>query len=458
MWEQIGVMIIEQKNELINLFLMAVAHIAVNLMIQNEILRRKHSSACLFIYAVGKAVVLDLFFYIVLHDVIQQYAAAYLCFLLLKVVLSIIFFPLWMYTYDADFLKCFLYCVASEVPTVVFSGISMSLAERIDGNMKSLYHAPVGRGIIIFLFFYFLIFFSLRFLVRRFFKKWLNWLRDREIKHKLFWKIMIVCFFLMDIISLTAGRADDAERLAAMYRLSVVLIVIVILSVGLLGIWIYRNYQKQVRQRNEFLKVWQKLITFHMKTVRQQILDMEYEQQMINQQMEKIQGVRSEELADGKIKKYLDDLKNQYRGIQAGIYSDDIFVDSVLCYYADILKRRKTAMEVSFQKYQKGCLEEIYAGKILMSLMETALEDTEETGSRLVKICGASIQNQVIFWMECDWGKGKSGHVLRAIKHTARECRGSMKIKKQQERLQIEMITMGNRSRGEYTNEDRNMR
>ena len=119
---------------------------------------------------------------------------------------------------------------------------------------------------------------------------------------------------------------------------------------------------------------------------------------MIDQQMENIRQIGNFE-GTVQMKNYLKTLQDQYQRIQAGMYTDDVFVDSVLYYYADMLRRKNLTLEISFAKYQRNSLDEMCAGKILMCLMEAVLTKNREDGQKksIIKLYGGTVKNQVIF-------------------------------------------------------------
>ena len=228
--------------------------------------------------------------------------------------------------------------------------------------------------------------------------------------------------------------------------------------------WIYRKYQDQIRQEHDFLNIKQNLMVLHMKAVRQQILDMENEQRMIDQQMENIRQIGNFE-GTVQIEKYLKTLKNQYQKIQAGMYTDDVFVDSVLYYYADMLRRKKRELEISFAQYQKNSLDEMCAGKILMCLMEAVLVNSQQGKQGYkVRLYGGTVKNQVIFRLECgisERTKNKrflpiqcriedhNKKALKVLKKCVKQYNGKSRVIRSRNRMELEIILTGNGKNGQ---------
>ncbi|WP_287478454.1 hypothetical protein [Anaerostipes sp.] len=164
---------------------------------------------------------------------------------------------------------------------------------------------------------------------------------------------------------------------------------------------------------------------------------------MIDQQMENIRQIGNFE-GTVQMKNYLKTLQDQYQRIQAGMYTDDVFVDSVLYYYADMLRRKNLTLEISFAKYQRNSLDEMCAGKILVCLMETALaSDLEEGQNHNVKLYGGTVKNQVIFRLECGMPERKGCRdkkVMKTLKDCVRQYGGSIEIEKKDDRLEMKII------------------
>lgn len=143
----------------------------------------------------------------------------------------------------------------------------------------------------------------------------------------------------------------------------------------------------------------------HMEAVREQILRMESEQKMIDAQMDEIQKLEQSKVGSNRIEKYLETLKESYRTIQAGAYSDDFLVDAVLYHYGQILAEKGMQPEFSFGGYRKRSLPEENTAEILMNLLEIGMaENISSSGdkeTRFLRMQGAIVKNQVVFRMEC---------------------------------------------------------
>ena len=457
MWEQAWITLMEQKFVVLNFSVIAVVQVIVAILMLNEMLRRRHSVIWIISCYMLKVLIMDVFFNILLSQYMEHHILIYAIYIVMKIMTAILNLVVIWFVYDADLVKCALCGMLTELFTLFAGGISLAIA----GMTDSSYLSAATWRIILFVFSCLLIFFMARCLSHRFWKGEFPILDKYRIKHPKFWGAI---FLLYVGIGFAQLMVEDQTRLASTYQYGIIAAVILIFGFIGLSIWIYRKYQDQIRQEHEFLNIKQNLMVLHMKAVRQQILDMENEQRIIDQQMENIQKIGSFE-GTVQIEKYLKTLKNQYRKIQAGMYTDDVFVDSVLYYYADMMRRKNLELEISFAKYQRDSLDEMCAGKILMCLMETALtNDLKEGQEHKVKLYGGTVKNQVIFRLECGisertknkrllpiqrWIEDHNKKALKVLKKCVKQYNGKSRVIRSRNRMELEIILTGNGKNGQ---------
>ena len=181
---------------------------------------------------------------------------------------------------------------------------------------------------------------------------------------------------------------------------------------------------------------------------------------MIDQQMENIRQIGNFE-GTVQMKNYLKTLQDQYQRIQAGMYTDDVFVDSVLYYYADMLRRKNLTLEIFFAKYQRNSLDEMCAGKILMCLMEAVLTKNREDGQKksIIKLYGGTVKNQVIFRLKYKVPGNRrtkertslqrlrrysqSRKLCKMLRRYVKQFGGNMQTVEEENQLKIETILAG---------------
>src|SRR5699024_10969601 len=99
-----------------------------------------------------------------------------------------------------------------------------------------------------------------------------------------FWTVI---FFLYIGVGFYQSTLNSLERIFRTYKMGILIVALVLIAAFCLTAWSYRKYQQQIFQEHEFLNIKQNLMMLHMKAVRQQIQNMEMEQQIIDKQMEK---------------------------------------------------------------------------------------------------------------------------------------------------------------------------
>ena len=454
MWGQIWANLAGQKVIIMNLIIFGTIHSAIAILVQDELLRRVHSVKWIALCCAVKIIIIDCVFQMGLSVDIEHYLAAQWLLMFIKTVHIILYLFAFWYTYEDSIIKSVLISISGELLALAISRGSIILLQNPGSGIEDMYSRPFGWRTVLLCLLCFAMFFCIRFLVRTFCGKKISRFRNQELKHKKFWTVI---FFLYIGVGFYQSTLNSLERIFRTYKMGILIVAQVLIAAFCLTAWSYRKYQQQIFQEHEFLNIKQNLMMLHMKAVRQQIQNMEMEQQIIDKQMEKIKQIGVFE-GTVQIENYIKAIQNQYQKIQAGVYSDDMFADSVLYYYADIFKRQNLILEISFARYRKGSLDEMCAGKVLMCLLEAALIKNEEDGQResTIKLYGGTVKNQVIFRLEYkvpEDRRAKERTLLQRLrrhsqsrKHikTLRRCvkqfGGDMQMTEEGNRLKIEAI------------------
>ena len=461
MWEHAWITLMGEKIIVVHYVLIAATQIEVALQTLNELLKRKRSMKWIRLWYLMKILVLDVLFNILLNDYMPHHLGLYSFFICFKATVYIMnLIVIWL-IFEGDFIKCALCGITAEALAISIGAVSMILSGIMDNKLQNVNLSVSTLRILQFILICFILFYIIRFLIRHFWRGDFPLLDKYQIKHRKFWGTV----FFIYIGSLFGKMVvEEQTKLAGSYQIMIIIGGTAAVGFGILAAWIYRKYQNQIRQEHEFLNIKQNLMVLHMKAVRQQILDMENEQRIIDQQMENIRQIGHFE-GTVQIEKYLRTLKNQYRKIQAGMYTDDVFVDSILYYYADMMRRKNQTMEISFARYQRNSLNEMCAGKILMCLMETALTNNpEEKQEHKVKLYGGTVKNQAIFRLECgisERTKNKrflpiqcriedhNKKALKVLKKCVKQYNGKCRVIRGRNRMELEIILTGNGENGQ---------
>lgn len=441
MWAYAGEFLTEQWRVAVNFILIAVTQITIALMIQNIMQRRRHSLKLAVGYWILKMLILDFFLAIVMGGYMETHEGLFTFYIILKSLTAVANFLVIFYTYEGGAVRTALYSMCSEIVSVAIGSISLFAVYK--GNtdiLRIAYLYPVGWRSLLFSLLCFFIFL----LIRLLFGKYLMRMRDYQIKHK---KMLMVFFVIYVGLTIYQAFLEYNVRIVSVDIINVMLAAAAGAAIVFTVLRLYGKYRRQILRENEFLKTRRRLMLLHMEAVREQILRMEAEQKMIDAQMDEIQKLEQSKDGSNRIEKYLETLKESYRTIQAGAYSDDFLVDAVLYHYGQILAEKGMQPEFSFGGYRKRSLPEENTAEILMNLLEIGMaENISSSGdkeTRFLRLQGATVKNQVLFRMECGRRKGKwrEKYMISygALKRCVKRLGGQTDIIRSPERVQIQV-------------------
>ena len=441
MWAYAGEFLTEQWRVAVNFALIAATQNAIAIMMQNIMQRRRRSQKPEIAYWTLKVLIQDLFLAIIMGGYMESHIGLYIFYIILKVITSVTNFLILYYTYAGGAVKTALCGMGAELASVSIGGISLFVIYRGDADLQQVaYLYPVSWRSLLFSALCFVIF-AVVYLVAG---KYLKMLRDYQIRHKKIWMTFFIGYVSMTLIQVFFEySAVVVKAYVFNFLISAGAGAVVILT----ALRLYRKYRQQILRENEFLKTQRQLMLLHIEAVREQILRMESEQKMIDAQMQEIRKMEPEKGNDKRIEEYLLRLKNSYRTLQAGIYSDDFMIDAVLYHYGRILSENGIQSEFSFRTYRRHCLSEEEAAEILMNLLEIGMaENISSSGDKethFLRMQGATVKNQVVFRMECRRRNGKwrekYGISYGALKRCVKRLGGQIDIIRSPERVQIQV-------------------
>ena len=253
-------------------------------------------------------------------------------------------------------------------------------------------------------------------LLKLFGGRWLARYRDVRIRHRqLFW-FAIVAYF---IIAQTNGMIVIGQEAGLVSATGMPFIGIAVLLVVLLGL-VYRDYRRQVRGESRFLSTQFQLLQTHYESIRTQMQRMEMCQKLVDKQMKEIvrrgENVAATENCDSckdtaavaascnevaesgqqrkeVILRYLDDLRNEYQNISAGMYCQDWMVDAVLYTQIRAAKERGIKVDCNVQGYQRGAVSQERLAQLLYSLFEFGMQENEKLQEQAKRYIHVKLQN-----------------------------------------------------------------
>ena len=255
-------------------------------------------------------------------------------------------------------------------------------------------------------------------LLKLFGGRWLARYRDVRIRHRqLFW-FAIVAYF---IVAQTNGMIVIGQEAGLVTATGMPFIGIAVLLVVLLGL-VYRDYRRQVRGESRFLSTQFQLLQTHYESIRTQMQRMEMCQKLVDKQMEEIvrrgedvvatescdyckdteaAAARCNEVAESGqqrkevILRYLDDLRNEYQNISAGMYCQDWMVDAVLYTQIRAAKERGIKVDCNVQGYQRGAGSQERLAQLLFTLFEFGMKENEKLPEQAKRYIHVKLQNVV---------------------------------------------------------------
>ena len=253
-------------------------------------------------------------------------------------------------------------------------------------------------------------------LLKLFGGRWLARYRDVRIRHRqLFW-FAIVAYF---IVAQTNGMIVIGQEAGLVTATGMPFIGIAVLLVVLLGL-VYRDYRRQVRGESRFLSTQFQLLQTHYESIRTQMQRMEMCQKLVDEQMAEIVrrgedvaetescdpckdtaavAARCDEVAESGqqrkevILRYLDDLRNEYQNISAGMYCQDWMVDAVLYTQIRAAKERGIKVDCNVQGYPCGAVSQERLAQLLYSLFEFGMQENEKLQEQAKRYIHVKLQN-----------------------------------------------------------------
>lgn len=327
------------------------------------ILKKKHSYRLLYCYLVCKFVLYHWLYLQILGVYVLDFEQVWIVHTAVTVFQYILLISVFCYTFYGSLMKVILSVTLVEpLGGIVGCGAQLIL-NFLEGreNVLDLSGNILLPDILLPVFCY-VIFKAIQKLGNKAFE----WLREREVKHPRLWGTFYVIYLL---ISLSSVYGFDYREMSIVLLELMLLMLVLLACIVLLGISIFRTYQRQVVQKNRFLKKQQELIFLHSRSIQKQVLQTERLQKQLDEQMEKILSDAGSTGFNERIRSYLTQLKEQYQTVETGMYCRDWMVDAVLSYMVPKLREKGVVCELHFQNYDRGNIESVDMAQLMMQLM-----------------------------------------------------------------------------------------
>ena len=292
------------------------------------------------------------------------------------------------YTYRESFIKIAVTaCFAELVPTSL-TMFSMVLINLLEGRADGLAYLAPFRWLDILIA---LLFVGMLWIVNHYMYSYFSRFKNYRLRNgKIWWSAFVTYITLMSLTML-----DDKSRA------SLTLIMLILCGGGftVIAAAVVRRYLKSVQTECRYLSAQQQLMESYYTTLYGQIYQMERQQAEVDRKMQGIIKSQDARNGAGKVSAYLQELKQEYQELKAGVYCDDWTLDALLFGQSEIIGKKGITFECSMQGYQAGMVEKQDLTEILLYLMNFGVlinEKSEYAGRKWIQLQVSSVKNQMV--------------------------------------------------------------
>ena len=407
----------------VRLAVLTVSYYIYDMLFMNYMLvRRRSQNLRLIVCAIGLLTKNIVITYLLPNSRLDEQTVMEIQFIY-AVSFSVITYAVLRYTFQGSVLKLGLFQIIVETNQVFFMATILPLINWAEGRNElgsvggpfqfpDLLMIPVIYGLL-----------QLEFYLL---KPWRFRIRNYEPRHR---KVMwgVVAAYLTAGIGSTFSKYAERGMFHSMVRTPAVILFIPGCAVC---VYMYVRYRAKTKRTNAYSHAQKELMDLHYSSVKRQIRKMEQEQNEIDAQMQEITALAARKEAEGsrgedyeeRIQNYLRTLKHKFNEMQAGIYCADYLVDSVLCYMAEMCRKKKIKATFAFQKYDRGTIPENELAEILFQILDYCIRESNTYNEKQsltpsIFLCAAGVKNLLLLEFSCC--SVKSGRrIRRELKRT----------------------------------------
>lgn len=405
----------------------------LGIIVCSALLKRRRSLRPLMCWLIGKFMFAVCFLEVFMAAKMAGNPVFELVDLLLNACAAIITAFMFYYTFHGSALKCVTAMNISEILAGVFMLPAVLIVNTIQGKRELfLFQAEFQLTDLLIP----VVEFALFAIFYHFAAPFLKQFRTYQIRHKkLFWAIYVVFVSSVQLVSI-GGLSDNRSFMFTIY-----VVFLTSAVAGTLAIFfIYIKYRSGIRLESAYLGTQLGLLETHYRSIQSQMQQMENSQKMIAAQMEEITN-RSQS-GEG-IQRYLENLKQEYNGLRAGMYCDNWSVDAVL--YCQIEAARQKGIEVDcrIQDYDSREIAPKIFSQILFLMLHygiSELQKQEDIPDKNMHLKTGKLQNQMIIEFFSAIGQKRS-FPEKKIKQCIREYGGSVTVMQENAGISV-IVTM----------------
>ena len=408
----------------VRMIVVTVNYCIFDMLFTNYLYVRRRSRILRYIViAIGLMIKNFVIQYLLLHSQTEELMIIQIQFIY-SILLALITYALLCYTFQGSVLKLGLFQIALETNFIFLTGTILPIINWVEkrsylGSVQAPFQMP---DLLLIPIVYVLLRFELYLL-----KPWLLQIRNYKPRHKKILWIIVVVYVIGGIGTMFINYTENG-LFCLLVRMPAILVFI---PGCMVCTYLFFRYRGMTERTNAFVREQKKLTELHYTFVRRQIRSMEQEQEKIDAQMQKITAMTairkkekgSTEDYEERIRNYLDTLRDKFDKIQAGIYCQDYLLDSVLCHMAQQCRKKGIKESFSFQKYDRGVIQENDLAEILFQILDYCVRECiaylekNENQSPFVFLCAAAVKNQLLMEFSCCSVKSEQ-RIKRELKRT----------------------------------------
>ena len=384
--------------------LFSVAGQAIGLIVLHWLLGKGRKTEQYILFLVGKAI-FTIYFWYGLNLYVPNEPWARMLRVTVSCVLSVLMCLFTIRTYPEEHLKSLFAVLISEAVVSVICIPSIALANWLEGkqDLFEMYSRlqlpdflllPLGAaGLAV-------LWLMGGFLIRRY--------REVHIHHRqLFW----LMFFLYFIVGQLSAVIDVIEQNGAALGFGMAFLALAAMLAAFLFLS-YRDYRRQVRQEQQFLTMQFQLLQNHYQSIQTQMSRMEACQKLVDAQMAEIMKMEADmasgansgqptdvwnssasaeknqenvaecqllsETKRAKVLQYLQDLREEYQNIRAGMYCSNWMMDAVLYTQTGVAKEHGIAVDCQVQNFSGDTISQETLARLLFEILDFGIRENEQ--------------------------------------------------------------------------------
>ena len=266
-------------------------------------------------------------------------------------------------------------------------------------------------------------------------KKFKEPFQNYEIRHtRLIWLIYLGYFLLMQTSQVIEIATEEG------IRRGLIVPCMIVAAAAVLGLGIAFGRQNEMtKTESQFLQLELSMMQSQYHSMQQQRTRMEECRKLIDSQMQEI--IQKGQDAEKKIRTeaYLEDLRNAYQNIRAGIYCRDWTLDSIL--YVETERAQKEGIHVTckVQNVPKDQVAVQCMGKVVVELFEYTIagcQKISDSEKKNIDIQIDVIANQAVVLLTCPVGK-RPAEIKKKIGGLIEEREGNVELEKKEGKQRI---------------------